>query len=115
MPEAVGAASGLTLEGWFRMAMDYEDRHPLVQLLEDAGCEVFAYSGRAMYGTKCAALSGKLGDIMAQLIGACLHTDMPDDSKEVIEEAVRGMRTDSLGCDEVIYFPAAPFYEEQGS
>jgi hypothetical protein len=87
-----------------------EDRHALVQLLEDVGCDgMFAYSGRAMYGKQCLGLSGKLGGIMADIIGACLHADMPDECKEEIEQAVREMRTDAMGRDQVIYFPEVPY------
>jgi hypothetical protein len=92
---------------------DETTRHALVQLLDDVGCEIFSYSGRAMYGAKCLAVSGKLNNIMADIVGACLlggrASEMPEEECEAIEAAVRGMRTDSLGCDEVIYFPEVPY------
>lgn len=89
-----------------------EEKHALAEVLEQIGHDCFAYSGRAMYGAKCLAVSGKLAEIMADIFGACLHSDIPEDSKEEIEAALREMKLDALGRDEVIYFPSVAFTEE---
>ena len=88
-------------------------RHALQQLLEDAEVEGLRdYSGRAMYGDKCLAITGGLGEIMAAIVTACLHADVDDETKYEIERAVRGVRTDSMGRDTVVYFPDVHWFAD---
>ena len=96
------------------MQSNTHKRHALLELLEDVGgeYELMSYSGRAMYGERCLALTGdSLGRIVAGIVSACLVAgeDLAPKSREEIEQAVRGLRIDALGRSEVVYFPSVAY------
>jgi len=87
------------------------------EILENAGREVYAYSGRAMYGTKCLAfdLDGSIPQEMAQLstdiMNYCYDNLSRDSAEELINEMetfldiIAEAKTDDMGLGTVIYFP----------
>lgn len=95
--------------------MTTKTKHPLVELLENTGgdFEMREYSGRGMYGDKCLGLVGSIGRIVGDIVEACLSEDIPTESREYIADAVRGMRTDSMGRDSVVYFPSVAYAEDE--
>jgi hypothetical protein len=76
------------------------------QILEAAGYETSAYSGRGMQGREClgvdlpAGADRDLGRMLAEVIGA-----MGPGENDIVAGAFRRMRTDALGCGSVVYFP----------
>lgn len=71
------------------------DARDLINLIRDADGEPYSYSGRAMYGRRCVAVS----DIkLHELVYQCAHTRQAGD-------LLRSMRTDSMGLGKVFYWP----------
>lgn len=74
------------------------------QILEAAGYETSAYSGRGMAGTECVSVGlpddGRIGRLFADVTDA-----MEDGENAVVAKAFRRMRIDSLGIGSVVYFP----------
>jgi hypothetical protein len=74
------------------------------QILEAAGYETSAYSGRGMAGTECVSAGlpgdGRLGRLFADVTEA-----MGADENKLVAAAFRRMRTDSIGLSSVVYFP----------
>ena len=75
-------------------------------ILEDAGYETDAYSGRGMGGKECLSVSmdGHIGKLFSDVLGAI----EPEDT-EAMAKAFRGMQQDSMGKGSVVYFPRIPF------
>ena len=85
-------------------------KHLVQRVLEDIGSfEIRAYSGRGMYGQECLAveLDEGLGALMSDLILAT--EDLSGREIEDLAQAVRGVRTDSMGRGQIAYFPDVPF------
>jgi len=80
----------------------------LKDIIEMAGCETRAYSGRGMYGKECLAFTADSETsgfaVAADLMEAAL--DAGEDFIAPVIEAMRGIRTDSLGLGTVFYFPS---------
>ena len=80
------------------------------EILEDAGYECSAYSGRGMSGEECLSITldddDRMGRFFADVVGAVL----PDEKVDVALAFCR-MRTDSLGRGIVVYFPGVKFEE----
>lgn len=92
--------------------------YPLQQNLEDAGCEPYAYSGRAMYGKECVAvdIDGSIGNFFADFLTEMGETLSGEELEEAVLEsarAFRGMQTDSMGRGLVLYFPNVEFVSEE--
>lgn len=87
-------------------------KHPLQRLLESAEVEVIPYSGRAMYGKQC--LATVASGVLSKLVEACLYQGeyMVRSDKQAIVDAMRQVRTDSLGHDTVTYFPNVEHIDE---
>lgn len=84
--------------------------HPLQTLLEAISEDVGPYSGRSMYGEKCVAISGMdIGDLMADLMLEAAELGAAE--REQVVEAIRGLRTDSMGRGQVVYFPAVAHFD----
>lgn len=85
------------------------------RLIEDAGYEPQSYSGRGMYGSQCLGVVvtdlGKfIGDVLYEIAvriddGECHAVELC----EPISDAFRGMRTDNMGRDIIVYFPNTEF------
>lgn len=78
------------------------------QIIEDAGLEPSAYSGRSMGGEECLSFTyerGALGRVMAEIVGEIRENA----DQEAIVAALPRMREDSLGTGTVVYFPGIPF------
>ena len=85
-------------------------KHILQDALEETGAfDLCAYSGRAMCGDKClgAELNGGVGELVAEL----MHVAARLEPREITQlaDALRGMRADSLGRGQIVYFPDVPF------
>lgn len=85
----------------------------LQQMIEDAGFETRSYSGRGMYGAECLGveIDKDLGGFLGDLLDSALALSGPE-SVPVIVEALRGMKTDSMGLGLIVYFPEEPFRDE---
>lgn len=82
----------------------------LQQIFIDAGYETMSYSGAAMYGTKCLAVTfdGHVGRLFSSVLDALVLRGEPGDmgpELALLSKAFRGMRQDALGRDMVVYFP----------
>lgn len=88
-------------------------KHPLQDLLEEAGHECRSYSGRAMYGKECLGVDTErsLGTLIADVMEAMVSTvDMEDGhTVSACADAFRQMKTDSMGLGTIVYFPGVPF------
>lgn len=60
---------------------------------------IYAYSGKGMYGRRCLAITGKIGDAMA-FVGGLLQEEPSWDVEQLKE-----VYMDSLGMDVVVYWP----------
>jgi hypothetical protein len=72
-------------------------------LLCDRGANVYAYSGRAMFGRQCIGITIGYNPyaFMAECV-ACLETD---EDREDIIRIFSYTKTDSLGLGSIIYWP----------
>lgn len=83
----------------------------LQNIIEMAGYETRTYSGRGMYGKECLAFTvdGREGRASSFAVAADLMDAAIEAGEDFIEpliEAMRGIRTDSLGLGTVFYFPS---------
>lgn len=91
-------------------------KHDLQTILEGVSDEASdvqlrSYSGRGMYGAECLAVTGAtVGELMAAIIMqlVCFKGDHYE-----VAQAIEGLKTDSLGCDIVIYFPGVEYLPEE--
>lgn len=74
----------------------------LAEVIEGAGYDLRAYSGRGMYQKQCLAFecSDELGDLFANLLTAGL------DAEHAV--VVREMKIDTLGRGSIVYFETVP-------
>lgn len=78
------------------------------EILDNAGVDYFAYSGRAMYGKKCLAIQIKHSghhNPLLQLISHLIDEAAEEGEANVLADALNYAQTDSLGLDIVLYFP----------
>lgn len=80
------------------------------QILEAAGYECTAYSGRGMGGDKCLSISLKQDGAMGKLFADVLEEVQGYETVNVAKP-FRKMRTDNLGKGIVVYFPGIKFEE----
>jgi hypothetical protein len=81
----------------------------------DQDFETYSYSGRAMYGDRCLAFNisrdanpmGVVVQIVADFVSLFGDAEL-DELVSVFEQS----RTDSMGLDSVLYFPAIKWLEE---
>lgn len=71
-----------------------------------------SYSGRGMYGRCCLGVDLYQGQSLGSLI-AVLITEVDEDDREDVAEAVQGMLTDSMGLGSIVYFPSVLFDEKE--
>jgi len=80
----------------------------LQNIIEMAGYETRTYSGRGMFGKECLAFTAERETssfaVAADLMAAAI--DAGEDFIAPVIEAMRGIRTDSLGLGTVFYFPS---------
>lgn len=91
------------------------DKHIMQELIEDTeSSRPRSYSGRGMYGRECLAVDVADGvfALVADLITAARELD-DDATFDVLEEALRHARTDSMGRGQVLYFPGIPYVDEE--
>jgi|GEM_PF-2775330 len=71
--------------------------------------EIRGYSGRAMYGAECLGVEfdGRLGHVLSELVRYAAGLER-DDAQE-LADALRDMRTDSMGRGTIAYFPDVHF------
>lgn len=92
-----------------------ENTNSFVNAVNLSDYRAFSYSGRCMYGSRCFAID--LGasspmDFFADILefGELIEEGMY--GMEVLAEAMRNSRTDSLGRGTVLYFPHIKFTRE---
>lgn len=85
------------------MGHDAETVNQLIEIIEGSGCSYENYSGRSMNGRECIGIStDSVNDVIADLIDAtCGDLALV----ETLANAIRGMRTDSMGRGTIMYFP----------
>lgn len=83
----------------------------LQTLIQDAGYEVRSYSGRGMSGKECLGVdldpNQTIMEFFADLLDAC-----PQDegfALDIISDALRIAKTDSMGLGSIVYWPGVPF------
>ena len=82
----------------------------LIEILENAGCEVHSHSGRGMYGpfgAECVAFTVGAGDNLLA-IGAEMADSVDDEGeRDELLFTVRSARTDKMemGLFTIVYFP----------
>jgi hypothetical protein len=91
-------------------------KHELQRALESSGpWKLRNYSGRGQYGKTCLAVElgeGQLGEVMADLMMWCGEQNGSDacyETAHAISQAVKRMKTDSMGLGSVLYFPGVSF------
>ncbi|HEY8095286.1 MAG TPA: hypothetical protein VIE65_04225 [Methylobacter sp.] len=87
------------------------------ELIEEAGHETRSYSGRAMYGKQCLGVeTSDIGTLVADVFQAIADSDGGEgtlrDLAAMAEQGFRGLRTDSMGMDIIVYFPGVPYESE---
>jgi hypothetical protein len=77
-------------------------------LFEDAQYETRAYSGRAMYGEHCLAVTtdspSEAATVILDVVQACAENGTVEEVLELVS-MLRGSRTDSMGRGCVVYWP----------
>lgn len=81
--------------------------HALQVFLANTEYTVSYYSGRGMFGKQCLAVTdvSNLGTFIADVYAAATDCKYCDD----VFNALRQMKTDSLGMGMVVYFPNVTF------
>lgn len=92
--------------------MTPQDLLEALQVVEELSCgQVYErYSGRGMYGRECPGVitnGTRVVALVAEIVGEC-----DDEYREDLVEAFRRARTDSMGSDEIIYFPSVQWGKE---
>lgn len=79
----------------------------LEEVADDLGGTVRSYSGRAMYGRECLGIDtdSSLGEIFAAVLES---VEGEDDTRE-LQDAFRGMCSDSMGRGTIYYWPSLPY------
>ena len=81
----------------------------LVEALESAGYEPQSYSGRCMYGRRCVGVTVSRDvsafRLAAELAVVFLNEDLEHGPFDVEDLARLRVSEDSMGCDQIIYFP----------
>jgi hypothetical protein len=81
------------------------------ELLEDNGYDTRSYSGRAMYGQECLAVT--VDDVISSTWAiATLLAEYNAEAEEKIPEP-KGMRYDNMGRSYVIYWTRVPYVEDE--
>lgn len=75
-----------------------------IELLDDAGCEPRSYSGRGMYGARCVSITTDRYQSEGYVAALTMIYAESDEQSELLS-VWRGVRSDSMGLDTVIYFP----------
>jgi len=73
------------------------------EVLEDAGYEPYAYSGRGMYGKKCVAINVERGQSIWEIAIQVFKEN------EDIAEQVGTPTEDDMGLGAVFYWPNLPY------
>ena len=82
-------------------------KNEVINVIEFAGYEMMDYSGRNMFGKYCLAIQTSNGimETLSELIDAAHSIG----NVKELSEAIRNMKTDSLGYNTVMYFPTIPY------
>ena len=84
----------------------------LVKAIENMGYEADIYSGRSMYGKRCIAVNVENSGMFLVDLMAEVFDKIEGGSRERFVDALRNVKTDSMGHDEVVYWPRLEFPEE---
>ncbi len=85
-------------------------KHIIQKLCENTDLNVRSYSGRAMYGRQCLAITCEgAGQFINQLLHSAVDEGLDTEDLREIADACATLREDSMGLDRVIYFPVIEF------
>lgn len=88
-------------------------KHILQQIVDDSGeFTSRSYSGRGMYGKVCLGVTVDRDHTMGEFLALIIES-VTDENQDELAEALRGLRTDSMGLGEVLYFPKVPYSAEE--
>lgn len=64
------------------------------------------YSGRAMFGQRCIALTGHVGDLL-RYVATCQRAadELDPDRQELPDALANAVRVDNMGHEHIFYFP----------
>jgi len=83
------------------------------RMLENLGMECRSYSGRGMCGKECLGVypENTVGGFFGNLLSGLADMNDPEFMQELAEIFI-GMRTDTMGKGEILYFPKVEFSAE---
>ncbi len=85
----------------------------LQQIIEDAGFDCRSYSGRGMYGKNClGVVIGEFNQFLSGIFDSVARSEDPQATADILSNAFRSMRQDSMGYDIIVYFPYEEYSEE---
>ena len=93
--------------------MNSKQFQALVELIEDAGFEARAYSGRGMYGQNCL---GVTADCNPARVVACILLQALEAADGELNELLtefQNVHCDSLGMGSIVYFPSIAWVERE--
>lgn len=77
----------------------------LVEAVENMGYEAYSYSGRGMCSKRCIAVNVENSGMLLVDLMAEVFDKVDAEDRERFVEALRNVKTDSMGHDEVVYWP----------
>lgn len=99
------------------------EKHTLQVIFEEADFPCRSYSGRAMYGKECLGVTIDRGQDMGMLFANIVdglyemvaHDHEEDHHEQAfldVADAMRAMRTDSMGLGTIVYFPGVDYVSD---
>ena len=85
-------------------------KHIIQKLCENTDLNVRSYSGRAMYGRQCLAITcDGAGQFISTLLHSAADEGLDTEDLREIADVCATLREDSMGLDRIIYFPNIEF------
>ena len=88
------------------------DNERFIELLEEAGYNHRAYSGRGMFGEYCIGASTK-GDAADMLSDILVYCEITNEERVEVAGIFKDKRTDDLGLGTIVYFPSMKWKDEE--
>jgi hypothetical protein len=83
-----------------------------IELLEEAGYNHRAYSGRGMFGEYCIGASTK-SDAADMLSDILVYCEITNEERVEVAGIFKNKRTDDLGMGTIVYFPSMKWKDEK--
>lgn len=84
----------------------------LSEIIQEAGYESQTYSGRGMYGKECVGYTVDNGDELFSAVMIATSCE-PEEKDQICGLFRNGVKTDSMGRDQIIiYFPRLQYQEQ---